>query len=136
MKRQRSILEVRPKHAGWEDLKSMDRYYLEMFLGHRCGKDVGWIANVINTSQKNPKTKLMGLAHLAALGLVRDVPFEIDLVFIDGQVHPLSELEKYAKGLQPLSTRAIISWLKSEEAIRADAWVYNLAIDELATREK
>lgn len=74
----------------------MNRYQLEVELGRKYGRSIGWMANVINVQHSKPTRKVKGLANLAAQNRVAPGSFTMDWILIDGEAKPWSELEKYA----------------------------------------
>ena len=62
---------------------------------HELGSHIGWMANVINCTQRRPVQRIRGLIALAKLGAVSSVPFSMEHILIDGKVVPWEELEKY-----------------------------------------
>ncbi len=129
-----TIPYFQPKLWGWDNIEKMNRHEIEHFLYHHCGQTIGWLANTINVpGLSNPKTKLLGLARLAAVKMVTAASWEMYMVNINGSIRPIAELEKYAKGLELISGEHLVRWLHEETAeTGVDPWIMQMVMDALS----
>lgn len=76
--------------------ENLNRWEMEVFIHRQHGRFIGWLANVINTTQPEPERKLRALHALAVEDRV-GAGVLIDQISIDGSIVSMCELNQYSQ---------------------------------------